>query len=114
MSRTSNITMISAVIFSLASVFTGPATADVHNPNISISKSELKAKCARSGGDWKVERNGVYRCVVHNDDSTTVVECEGSDCDGFIFDNERIIVRKKRWQPQIVAPNNLFQTRRFN
>ena len=56
-------------------------------------RSELKAKCARSGGDWKVEKNGVYRCVVHNDDSTTVVECKNSKCDGYIFPIDRKIKR---------------------
>jgi len=84
-----------------ATVITGglftalPALADVENPNILISASELKAKCKRSGGDWKVEDNGVYRCVVHNDDSTTVVECEDGECDGFIFDSERRVQRKR-------------------
>jgi hypothetical protein len=77
------------LVFSMGSI----ATADTHNPNINIGKADLKAKCNRSGGDWKVEKNGVYRCVVHNDDSTTVVECKNRECDGYVFDRDRTINR---------------------
>lgn len=67
-----------------------PAYADVYNPNVSVGKSELRAKCKRAGGTFVVEKNGTYRCTVDNGDSQTVVECEvENNCDGYIFDTPR-------------------------
>lgn len=91
MSRKLIISSIAAIVISAGlSLYAGTqARADVDNPNITVDKGELQAKCARSGGDWKVEKNGVYRCVVHNNDSTTVVECKDGKCDGYIFEKAK-------------------------
>ncbi|MCG6904383.1 MAG: hypothetical protein LJE68_17065 [Rhodobacter sp.] len=64
------------------------AKAEINNPNISITKSELKAKCKRSGGVWTEEENGTYRCVVNNPGSDTIVECTNGKCEGSIIDDD--------------------------
>lgn len=81
------------------------ANALVINDNISIGREELRGKCNRSGGTFKEQSNGVYLCVVKNGDSTTVVSCRRSKCNGII--NPRIVAPKT-----IVAPNNVFHANR--
>jgi hypothetical protein len=89
-------TITAAVLAGSMSVATSvSAQADKSNPNISISKGKLKGKCKRSGGDWTVEKNGTYRCVVSNDDSMTVVECKNKKCEGNIFETTRIIIHRQ-------------------
>jgi hypothetical protein len=81
------------------------ANAVVINDDISVSRDELRGKCRRSGGTFKEQSNGVYLCVVKNGDSTTVVSCRRSKCNG-------IINPRKAAPHTIVAPNNVFRLAR--
>lgn len=118
---------VTAAILAAAVFVTAPNGAQAgtkHNPNITQSKSELKAKCGRAGGEFTEESNGVYRCVTSGSDTFTVVECKDGKCDGYTFDMDRRTDRRNRFgtrqvaapnamAPAIIAPNTIVAPNNF-
>ena len=95
-------------------ISTSDASASVkHNPDIKISKADLKKKCREAGGEFTDADNGVYRCETMNGTDYTIVECKDGKCDGYVFPTERKGGRFGRFRPEqvntpdtITAPNN--------